>query len=67
MACLVLSDPLCKCLELEVEHRDTKEDWDPEDADKRGRHVMHGLQKVYLEEFDSEEAEENDAEAVPLS
>lgn len=67
-ACLILSDPPCKCLELEVERRDAKEDWDPEDADE-AREAREALPPKGIEEFDSEEeAEENDTEeAVPSS
>jgi hypothetical protein len=67
-ACLILSDPLCKkCLELEVERRDIKEDWDPEDADE-AREALEARSPKSRKEFDSEEeAEENDAEEAVAS
>jgi hypothetical protein len=51
-----------KFIELDVERRDTKEDWDLKDADE-GREAREARPPKCTEECDSEEeAEENDAE-----
>ena len=60
-ACLSLADPPLKFFELDAERRDTKEDWEPEDANE-AREVREALPPKGIEKFDSEEEDDNDAE-----